>query len=348
MLRLEWLLERSWRVVLLVALVVGLPILLVGELAGLDARARVRASELDAIAGAASRAAANLKQSIETIEGQVLSAAETPVSGRRTPLLAALAASDQPAIGVLLSYLNRIMSPSDQLQRVILLDRDGRILAADPPLTRPRIDYAHSDLFTTVSDASRVYVSGVYVTEPAPGGGMGGTTNDAAVIGVSGLVQEHGVRLGVLLAEVNLRLLGLAMTPVLGAADDLYLIDNNGRLLLRATKAFVGDSAEGRDLRGSAAGDAALAGVSKLESEDPLGGGLRLVGTVRVGASGWRVIAVRAPTAAGAELDASLTVNRAARIALVLVLILVSALVAPHAVRTSRQRRELRTANRRI
>jgi hypothetical protein len=170
---------------------------------------------------------------------------------------------------------------------------------------------------------------------------MGGSTNDARVIGVSGLVQERGSRLGVLVAEVNLRLLGLEMTPVLGAADDLYLIDNNGGLLLRATHAFVGDSAEGRDLRGTVAGDAALAGVTRLESVDPVVGGPRLVGTARVGTSGLRVIAVRAPTAMGAELDASLTVNRAARVALVVVLILGIALLAPRAARAFRQRESI-------
>ena len=171
---------------------------------------------------------------------------------------------------------------------------------------------------------------------------MGGT-RDAAVIGVSGLVQEHGVRLAVLLAEVDLHLLGLAMTPVLGAADDLYLIDNDGHLLLRATRAFALDPAVGRDLRGTIAGGAALTGVSKLEADDPLIGGTRLVGTARVGASGWRVIAVRAPTAVDAELDASLTANRAARIALVLVLLLGGGLLAPSAARTLRQRRERTT-----
>jgi hypothetical protein len=326
-----------WRVVLLVALVIGVPLLLAGELSALDAQARIRTGELEAIAGAASRAAASLNQGIETIAGQILSATETPVSGRRTPLLVALAASDQSATLALLTYLDRIMSPSEQLQRLILLDRDGRILVAEPPLTRARFDYAHNDLFTAVSDASPAFVSGVYNTEPAPGGGMGGSTNDARVIGVSGLIQERGSRLGVLVAEVNLRLLGLEMTPVLGAADELYLIDNNGGLLLRATHAFVGDSAEGRDLRGTAAGDAALAGVTRLESVDPVVGGPRLVGTARVGTSGLRVIAVRAPTAIGAELDASLTVNRVARIALVVVLILGIALIAPRAARAFRQ-----------
>jgi len=56
-----------------------------------------------------------------------------------------------------------------------------------------------------------------------------------------------------------------------------------------------------------------------------------------VGASGLRVIAVRAPTAIGAELDASLTVNRAARVALVIVLILGIALLAPRAARAFRR-----------
>jgi hypothetical protein len=65
------LLERRWRVVLLAALVIGVALVLAGELSAFDARARIRAGELEAIAGAASRAAASLDHGIETIQGQI-------------------------------------------------------------------------------------------------------------------------------------------------------------------------------------------------------------------------------------------------------------------------------------
>jgi hypothetical protein len=236
------------------------------------------------------------------------------------------------------SYLMRVMSPNDQLRRLIVLDRDGRMIAADPPLARPRLDYATSGLFTVLSADTPGHVSGAYITDPG-GSGMA-TTKDAAVIGISGLVHEKGVRLGVLLAEVDLQLLGLAMIPLLSAADELYLIDNDGRLLLRATRAFAGDPEAGRDLRGSAAVGAALAGTSRLDADDPLAGGPRLVGTARVTVANWRVIAVRAPTAVAAELDSSLSANRATRIGLVLVLVFASGLYAASVRKLRRRRRD--------
>lgn len=321
----ELLLARPWRLVLVVALLIALPMLLVGELSASDTRERIRAAELDALATAANRAAASLSDRIETIADQVEAGSATPPTGRSTPLLRALEANDAAGLDAFASYLAAVLG--DQVQRVLVLDRAGRVAAAAPTVARPGADYASRDLFTAVSTASPRLISNLYLT--AAGGGSMGASGDAPVIGVSSLVTDiHGVRAGVVVTEVDLHLLGRALTPQLGVADDLYLIDRDGHLLLRATHAFTPDSAFERDLRGSIAAQAALSGTSRIEADDPLGGGRRLFGIGSVSARGWLVLAMRSPAALEAELEGLLTQGRVARIALAIVLVLGAALFA--------------------
>jgi signal transduction histidine kinase len=336
---LEWLFAAPWRLVALVAIVVALPILALGELSANDAHERTRAAELDALAIAARRAAASLDDRVQTIAGQVSAGSATPVSGRPTPLLLALERNDPTALDSFASYLQAVLG--DQVERVVVLDRAGHIVAAAPAPPRPGADYAGRDLFTQVSAASPTFISGTYLTEAAAAGVLTGSA-DISVIGVSVLVRDlGGARAGVVVAEVGLPLLGTALTPLLGAADDVYLIDGDGRLVLRATHAFTPDAAFGRDLRGSAAAVAALGGASRLAADDPLGGGVRLVGIAPASTNGWRVLAVRSPAALEAELDGSLAEQRAIRLGLIALLLGGAVLLGRTGSRALRQRSAL-------
>ena len=345
----EWPLAAPWRLITLVAILVALPVLALGELSASDAHARIRAGELDALSIAARRAAASIDDRVQTIAGQVLAGSATPVSGRPTPLLLALERNDPAGLDSFASYLAAVLG--DQVERVVVLDRAGRVVASesvtDPQLTSPQqfgADYAAQDPFTRVSEANPTFISGIYLTKSGRGGNFGGLAN-TPVIGVSALVRDSGgARVGVVVAEVNLHLLGNALTPLLGAADDVYLIGGDGRLVLRATHAFTPDSAFGRDLGGSAAVAAALGDVSQIAADDPLDGGARLVGIAPVATNRWRVLAVRSPAAIEREVDASLAQARATRVALVIVVLLGSALFGTTAGRALRQRRELAAA----
>ncbi len=64
---MEWLLAAPWRLVLVVALVAGVPIVLVGEISAQDARDRIRASELRLTADASARAADLVANQLQTI-----------------------------------------------------------------------------------------------------------------------------------------------------------------------------------------------------------------------------------------------------------------------------------------
>ncbi len=321
--RTESLLARSWLVVF-VALLVAIPVLVVGELSANDTRERIRGAALDGLAKAADRAAAGLSDRIEAVALQVSAGSATPLSGKPTPLLVALEREDAAALDSFASYLGELLDP--QVLRIIVLDRTGTVVAVAPTeRTRLGGNYADRDSFARVSKAAPTHVSSLYSTQVS--GSMAGG-GDTPAIAVSSFVADlRGVRAGVVVAEVDVRLLGRALTPLLGAVDDIYLIDGEGRLLLRATHAFTPDPQALRDLRDSRAGAAALGGTTRTEADDPLGGGTRLIGIAPVSTRGWRVLAMRSPSALERELDASLTQARATRIALAVVLLLGSALM---------------------
>ena len=340
--RAEWFFARPWRLVLVVALLVALPILWLGEVSATDARARIRSAELDGLANAAVRAAANVNDRIQTIADQVEQGSATPVSGKPTPLLLALQSGDRAALDAFASYLAGLLSP--QVIRITVLSAEGRIVASAPDVRGPRGDKDLQDVFTSLaSRSSSSYVSGVYLTQG--GGGSANLAGDSTtpVIDVASLVRDvHGGRAGAVVADVDLRLLGGALTPLLGAADDLYVIDERGALLIRASHSFTPDSAFLRDLSGSATTVAALGGASRIEGDDPLSGGARLIGSAPVSVSGWHVLAMRSAVALEAEFEGSLAQARVARIALALVLLLGSGVFASTAGRTLAQRRALR------
>ena len=340
MARTEWLLTRPWLLVVLVALLIAMPVLVIGELSANDARQRIRATELDGLARVADRAAASLTDRIESIAQQVTIAATTPVSGKPTALLLAIEHGDTPALEAFVSDLGALLRP--QVLRLILLDRNGRALVLEPG-DRNRIaeDDSGHEYFAQLSAANPTYLSGTYLTQAAGGRGAPfGNSLTPAIAASARIADVSGRTSGVLVAEIDLHLLGLALTPLLSAADEIYLVDANGRLVLRATHAFTSDPEALRDLSGALV--IAPAGHNAaIETVDPLNGEIRIAGVARLTTPDWRVLAVRSPTPLEAELEASLAQSRIARLALVLVLILGTAVFSSTAGRAIRQRRQL-------
>jgi signal transduction histidine kinase len=338
----EWLLSRPLLVVLAVALFVVLPILVLGEMSATDSRGRFRTAQLDSLAKTADRATASLSATIDSVRGQISAGSATPSSGRPTSLLVALQGRDAAALDVWTSYLEDLMFP--QVLRIIVLDSAGRVVGLEPPSDRTQIgdDYAARESFSRVTKASPQFVSGIYDTDTGFSG-FGFKAGTAQAISVSSLVADaRGTRVGVVLGELNLVLIGGAvLTPLLGAADDVYVLDGDGRLVLRASHALTSDPAAGQDLRASPAGIAAFGTATSAVTDDPLGGGPRLAGIGQVSALGWHVLALRSPTAVESELNTSLDQARLARGALAAIILLGTVLFAMTAGRVIRQRRQL-------
>ena len=247
---------------------------------------------------------------------------------------------------VFASYVEGVLAP--QVIRIIVLDSAGRVVAREPPSAGTKVgdDLSARDTFTRATKDVPFY-SGIYTTDSDDCGSCGVTTVPTRrAIGVSSLVTNaRGTPVGVVLAELDVPLLGRAVAPLLSAADDVYLIDGDGHLVLRASHAFSpSDPTVGQDLQASLAvfGNAATA-----ETDDPLGGGARLVGIGRVPTLGWRVLALRSPAVVEGELNASLDQARVARIGLAAIILIGAALFAAAASRVVRQRRQLDVSLRR-
>jgi signal transduction histidine kinase len=336
--RTESLLVRPWLIVLIVATLVALPVIVLGETSASDSRDRLRAAELESLAKTADRAAASLTESLDSVTRQVSAGSATPISGKATSLLLAIERNDPAELNSFASYLLGLLTP--QVLRIIVLDNTGRVLALEPLSDRVKLgaDLSDREVFARVSKTEPTYKSGMYTTDTSCECAVTITT----VIGVSSFVADsQGARAGVVLAEVDVHLLGRALTAARGATDDIYVIDSDGRFVMRASQAFTPDPAVGQDLRGSPAAIAALSGASKAEAEDPLDGGARLIGIAPVSTLGWRVLAMRSPNAIQSQLDGPLLQGRAARLVLAAVLLLGSALFARTAGRVIRQRRQL-------
>ena len=340
--RTEWLLSRPWLVVLVVALFVVLPVLVLGEASAADSRGRVRAAQLNELAKAAERATASLTESIDAVGRQIVAASTTPSTGKPTALLVALQGHDVASLDVFAAYVEGVMAP--QVIRIIVLDAAGRVTAREPPSAGTKVgdDFSSRDSFTHASRETPFY-SGMYTTDSDDCGcGASSSVPSRRAIGVSALVTDpRGTRVGVVLAELDVPLLGRAVAPLLSAADDVYLLDGDGHLVLRATHAFSTDSVIGQDLRTSPAGIAAFGTGTSAETDDPLGGGPRRVGIGRVPTLGWRVLALRSPAVVEGDLNASLDQARLARLALAAIILLGSVLFAATASRVIRQRHQL-------
>jgi len=69
----------------------------------------------------------------------------------------------------------------------------------------------------------------------------------AVAVGAALVTDARGTRVGVVLAELDLAWLGRVLAPLLVAADDVYLLDGDGKLVLRASHGFTSDPVAGQE-----------------------------------------------------------------------------------------------------
>src|SRR5438477_423143 len=132
------------------------------------------------------------------------------------------------------------------------------------------------------------------------------------------------------------------LQPSLAASEDVYVIDERGRLLVQV-------SAAGQDIRDLSDRPAVTTALSAqrgaFEGLDPVLGSRRFLGVAVLPELPWRVIASRSPDLLEAELGATLNQLLALRIALVAVALVAAFALARGAQQLARQRRALATAN---
>ncbi len=313
-------LEDPRRVVLGAALVIGLPVLILGEISAADTRDRIRKGQLDGAAAGAERAAAVVSAKLD----KSIQLANTTTAGD-FDLQNAVQARDAAVLRTKADVIRSALGPDIAL--VAIVDAKGVSLEGTP--SGP---VAESSYFKGARDRQRVTL-----------GILDARAGDSQRLGIAAPIRRSvDPFIGAVIVEIRLRDVGDWIKPYIGASEDVYVVDERGRLLTQA-------SAPGQDVRDISAqpatGTALATQRSVFEGTDPVLGSRRFMAAVPLREDGWRVIASRSPDLLEAELSATLNQLLALRVALVLVALGAAFLLGRGAQQLARQRRALATAN---
>ena len=347
----ETLLGRPWLLVAAVALLVALPVLVLGQASENDTRARLAAAQADSAAHAADVVAASFNEREHLLQGTVATLAYKPRPDI-SPFGLAVQHADVPALQALVESIRAIYPRSilrayvathgaeNLLLRPTIIaaspqDSIGQRIPADV-LDHPRRGCGEGDFFVTgcVGDdhsgtADAPSWEAVVAVLPGPGQG----TQDRAIAGLAWISAELDIA----------RTFADAALPSLATADDAYLLDGRRSLIGRARGATPFPL---RDLSGDAFVQLlGTAPIVRADAADPLGSGDHLIAGTRISGSDWQVLVLRDTTAVDREIDLVLGQLAAARYVLVALLLLGALLIAQAASAQIRQRRALAVAN---
>jgi signal transduction histidine kinase len=276
--------------ILVVALLVALPVLALGEASANDARARQRAEQRRATEDLATSTSELVALQIGLVASQVTNLVNDP------EIRQAVQRGEHSRLSEVLR--SRKTSLTRDTLRLFVLDmRDARLLGQAPIDNQvDGVDYSTRDFVQTLQtsvDLHSYFVSEAYGLE-APGLGP-------AVV-IAATVREPdrlgALPYGILAAELDLSRAWNWLAPLFQSGDDGYIVDGRGRLVAFATRPKEALTADLRSLAASPAIVRALAaGASAGEHDDPLSGSRRLLASAP--------IAVAAPTLRGSTaLDA--------------------------------------------
>jgi signal transduction histidine kinase len=331
----EWLASNPLALVGVVALVVVVPILLLGETSASDMQQRLRAERLALGAQAANRGADQIqtqlslaRQSLETLAGSTGFGAAVQLGDGGT-----LRVQTEPAfnIGTDITAIDIANAAGAVLETV-----NGSSGFAGGSVGPSVNSVADRDYFQ-LARAGTATIQGV-TTEPLQ-------LDHAVVIAVPiGSSQYSTTVVGVLIGELSGSDLAGHLRSQLGPFEDLYIVDGNGRLLGRAAV----PQAAAAELKGDPIVQQLLAGTPVAgERRDPVTGTTRLLSSSPVGSTGqpgWTVVAVQDTGGVEAETASVLADQRALRVALVAILLLGSFAFGRVAARSVRQQQLLAAA----
>lgn len=318
----EWFIANPLRLVLLLLLYVALPVLLVGEVSSQTIQGALRLDQFVETGRVADRAANSLDSAVVGLSERLSASMSTG------PIAEAVAQEDPGGLAALLAERRALL---ESVTRLALLDPAGGAIAADPPLIGSTPPH-WSDAAEAVRAERGAHLSDAVIVD------------GRSVILVAGPIEPDASS-PVYVAEVDLGILGRSLRPVLGSADDVYVIDDQGRLLTRAASAAP---VPPQDLTASPAVRSALQGAIRLEGEDPLGGGRRFLASAAAPGTGWRVIAVKSTAPLDRAIAGLVEQVYLSRIVLIVVVLLGAFVVARNVGELIRQRRALAAVNLRL
>ena len=326
----EWFLARPLRLIAVVALIVALPVLVLGEVSANDTRQRVRAERLQRTTQYAQRAATIMTDRTQS----VYTGLNLLKTGELQSILdpdAEPGPEEAARIGALLRDY-RFLLGSDVV-RLAVTTVYGNVVAISPGASdllgkkHPASeilagwDYGFSNVYSGEADTPTVIVVSQVQARPRDG-------------------PKSGAPRGNIVAELNLQRAASAFPAPQGPSDDLYLVDTAGKVILSTTD--IADS--GRDL----GADPLVAGILggrpfSGEAPDPRSKGARLIASAFIAPTSWYAIA--STNTSDPDVELTLGQLQFVRLALVGVLLLGSLLFARAASEVVRQRRALRETN---
>jgi signal transduction histidine kinase len=364
--RYEAILARPFVVVALVALIIALPVIALGEIAGNDARERLRVAEADSAAAGAERAAATISDQVQRLREQLIAVTQPPTSGKLPLLAAAVESGAQvPMQQQLEAFIATVETtvPTATVREIAVLDVKNMLLALTSGgglegtagggglgaggTGLSGTDRSGQPYAGVTSATAPVITTPIYRLSE----GAASTTVGQPLLAVVARLADPATKeaFGSVVVQVDPTRFGEGLRSQVPAVDEAYLVDDNGRLIVRASRPFTLDPNLFDDLSAQPVVAGALAGaLSAQPTADLFGRGPRLASSARVHDLNWRVINMSLPTVASIELDAALQQQRIVRLGLVAILLIASYMLSRSVRRTTRQRRALADANDRI
>ena len=317
------------RLIAVVALVVALPVLVLGEISANDTRQRIRTERLQGTTEAVQRSALIMTDRIRSVQAGMAFLSNGELRARIDVELTSATGNPDRLTSLLNDY--RGLLGADVVRLAVA--RESGLIAAVSPANPDLIGKKHR-MSAVITVNPEQPLSDVYLGD-----------NDSPTIAATAPVQSLPVGgrdrfLGWIVAEVDLqRTLTTFPRPRL-ATDDLYLVDATGRVILSAP----GSGILGRDLAGNPVIAGVLAGQSFAgEAPNPLGPGTRLIVSSLIAPRTWFVIG--STQLSDPDVELTLDQFRWTRVVLVALLIAASLLLAKTASETVRNRRVLAEAN---
>ena len=333
----EWIASHPWALVGVVAVVVVIPILLLGETSASDMQRRLRTERLALGAQAADRGAEEIQTQVSLAILQLRS-----LPNDRPDLTTAIQLKDSSGVKLELTSRGYGGGLTD-IAAIDVVDPTGLVLATVTPVSSfsggaaaPSVASIADRGYFRVARAGRATVVGV-ATERL-------LLDRPVVIAVPVEPEISTTVGGVLIGEIRGEDLARHLRSQLGPFEDLYIVDGAGRLVGRAAAPTIAAI----ELRGDPIVQQLLNGTSVAgELRDPLTGTVGLLNSAPVvfdDGLPWTVVVVQAAGGIEAETAGVLADQRALRLALVAILLAGSFAFARIAAGSLRQRRMLGTA----
>jgi GAF domain-containing protein len=336
---IERVFARWWHVPLLSALVIALPIAILGEVAARQSSARLEASLAREVEDTARRGAVVASARLEEV-GRII--ARTASEPTVRSLLSTGAPEQVDHERTLRELRDLGLTPGTGVS-VWFVDVDGKPFGQGAGITPgPVVTGVFREGGPAVMDRdsfratkARAMTGSMRLSYTFVARGANTVAGPAVEI-ITPIQGGFTPFVGALMMEVPSAWFESALRPHVAGRDDLYLIDSSGVLTARAAEPPV----TGIDLRS----DSAFAQNGAVERDDPVARGSRYAASAAVGETGWRVIGVVDPGPPRAELQSSLAVDRGLRIALLAALLAGSVVIGRLGTRTVRRRQQLSEA----